>query len=193
MQASCSPRKVDVQSTHGRLLGAKLRASWCAGVRVHEICVAALPKATTMNAPEHESRLLSHREPTVSLASSTVSCSVVGSLHEPSCKTYWPALPSDNTAHRVLSHVLVETHQSQSATVVVRATSELTLPGSKRKSSPPNQLSHRAGQELNTNTQAASNGAFIAVVCARPARSYTPALDTQCHVLVLGRGHTSVR
>ena len=34
----------------------------------------------------------------------------------------------------------------------------------------------------------ASNGAFIAVVCARPACSYTPALDTQCHVLVLWRG-----
>ena len=40
---------------------------------------------------------------------------------------------------------------------------------------------------------AASNGAFIAVVCARPACSYTPALDTQCHVLVLWRGQTWVR
>ena len=38
----------------------------------------------------------------------------------------------------------------------------------------------------------ASNGAFIAVVCARPACSYTPALDTKCHVLVLWRGRTSV-
>ena len=28
-------------------------------------------------------------------------------------------------------------------------------------------------------------------MCARPACGYTPALDTRCHVLVLGRGHTS--
>ena len=49
------------------------------------------------------------------------------------------------------------------------------------------------GMGTPSDGDTASNGAFIAVVCARPACSYTPALDTQCHVLVLWRGQTWAR